>query len=153
MNATDPDLSAFHKRGGKLILFHGWNDPGLSVYETLDYFQAVRARMGNATDAFARLYLVPGLQHCTGGPGATYIGGMNVPFHSPDHDVSAAVEKWVEEGVAPGAMIATAAPNRANFAAALPATPRRRICPYPQVPVYRGPAEPDTVSAWSCEAR
>jgi hypothetical protein len=55
LNATDPDLSAFHKRGGKLILFHGWNDPALSVYETIDYFQALRARMGSATDAFARL--------------------------------------------------------------------------------------------------
>ena len=80
LNATEPDLSAFHKRGGKLILFHGWNDPALSVYETIDYYQAVRARMGNAVDAFARLYLIPGLQHCTSGHGATYIGGLNVPF-------------------------------------------------------------------------
>jgi feruloyl esterase len=123
------------------------------VYEAIDYFQAVRARMGNATDAFARLYLVPGLQHCTGGPGATYIGGMNVRFRDAEQDVSAAMETWVEEGVAPGPMTATAAPNRANYSAAPSATPRRRICPYPQVPVYRGPADAHTVSAWSCEAR
>ncbi len=62
LNATDPNLSAFHKRGGKLILFHGWNDPALSAHETVDYFKAVRARMGDATDSFARLYMVPGLQ-------------------------------------------------------------------------------------------
>jgi hypothetical protein len=152
LNATDLDLSAFHKRGGKLILFHGWNDPALSVYETIDYYQAVRGRMGSAVDAFARLYLIPGLQHCTGGPGATYIGGLNVPFRDAEHDVSAAVERWVEEGVAPGDMIATAAPDRTNLAAAAPATPRRRICPYPQVPVFDGKGSPDDPAAWACQA-
>ena len=152
LNATDPDLSAFHKRGGKLILFHGWNDPAFSVYETIDYYQAVRGRMGNAVDAFARLYLIPGLQHCTSGPGATYIGGLNVPFRDAEHDLSAALERWVEEGIAPGEMVATAAPDRAKLAAPAPATPRRRICPYPQVPVFGGKGSPDDPAAWACQA-
>lgn len=153
LNATDPDLSAFHNRGGKLILFHGWNDPALSAYETIDYYQAVRARMGNDVDAFARLYLIPGLQHCTGGPGATYSGGINVPFRDAEQDLSAGLERWVEAGIAPGALVATAAPDRANLAAPPPATPRRRICPYPQVASFRGTGTPDDPGAWTCEAR
>ena len=151
LNATDPDLSGFHKGGGKLIVYHGWNDPGLSAYETIDYYQAVRARMGTAADAFARLYLIPGLQHCTGGPGATYAGGFNVPFRDVEQDLSAALERWVEDGVAPGEMVATAAPDRAKLAAPAPSTPRRRICPYPQVPKFRGSGSPDDPAAWVCQ--
>ena len=108
--------------------------------------------MGNAVDAFARLYLIPGLQHCTGGPGATYCGGINVPFRDAEHDLSAALERWVEEGIAPGELVATAAPDRSNLAATRAATPRRRICPYPQVPSFRGNGSPDDPRAWTCEA-
>jgi feruloyl esterase len=136
MNATNPDLSTFHRRGGKLILFHGWNDPAHSAYQTIDYYQAVRGRMGNAVDGFTRLYLIPDLQHCTGGPGATYIGGINVPFKDAEHDLSTAVERWVEERLAPRAI--TAAPDRANLAAPAPNTPRRLVCPYPQVAAFSG---------------
>lgn len=152
LNATDPDLSAFHKRGGKLVLFHGWNDPALSAYETIDYYQAVRARMGSAVDAFARLYLIPGLQHCLGGPGATYCGGLGVPLGDAEHDLSAALERWVEEGIAPGELIVTAAPDRSHLAIPAPATPRRRICPYPQVASFRATGSPDDPRAWTCEA-
>ena len=152
LNATDPDLSAFHKRGGKLILFHGWNDPALSAHETIDYYEAVRARMGTAVDALVRLYLIPGLQHCTGGPGATYCGGINVPFRDAEYDLSAALERWVEDGLAPGEFVATAAPDSSNLAEPAPATPRRRICPYPQVASLRGTGSPDDPSAWTCEA-
>jgi len=152
LNATDPDLSAFHKRGGKLLLFHGWNDPALSAYETIDYYESVRARMGKDVDAFARLYLIPGLQHCTGGPGATYCGGINVPFRDAEYDLSAALERWVEQGTAPGELVATAAPDRSNLAAPPPAVPRRRICPYPQIALFRGTGSPDDPSAWTCRA-
>ena len=152
LNATQPDLSAFHKRGGKLLLFHGWNDPALSAYETIDYYEAVRARMGNAVDSFARLYLIPGLQHCTGGPGATYCGGINVPFGDAEHDLSAALERWVEQGIAPGELVASAAPDRSNLAQPAPATPRRRICPYPQVASFRGTGSPDDPRGWTCKA-
>jgi hypothetical protein len=150
LNATDPDLSAFQKRGGKLILFHGWNDPALSAHETVDYFQSVRARMGTAAESFARLYLIPGLQHCLGGQGATYVGGLNVPFGDAEHDLSAAVERWVETGVAPGAIIASQAPDRARLHEAVQSGPRRRICPHPQVPVFRESGSPDDPAAWTC---
>ena len=107
---------------------------------------------GERADAFARLYLIPGLQHCSSGHGATYIGGLNVPFRDAEHDLSAAIERWVDESIAPGEMVATAAPDRANLAAAVPATPRRCICPYQQVPLFRGTGSPDDPAAWACQA-
>ncbi len=149
LNATNPDLSAFRKRGGKLILFHGWNDPALSAHETIDYYQAVRARLGGDVDDFTRLYLVPGLQHCIGGPGATYTGGLGVPLGDADHDISAALERWVEDGVAPASLVATQPPDLAK-PGPVPATPRRRICPYPQAATFSGTGSPDDIAAWSC---
>jgi feruloyl esterase len=107
LNATNPDLTAFHKRGGKLILAHGWADAALPVRATIDYYNAVRAKMGaSAADSFTRLYLIPGLQHCTGGPGPTFCGGLTVPIGAPENDLSAALELWVEKGIAPGAITA-----------------------------------------------
>ena len=70
MDADNPDLTAFKRRGGKLIIYHGWSDPALSASATIDYYASVSARMGaKETSDFARLYLVPGMQHCNGGPG------------------------------------------------------------------------------------
>ena len=84
LNATDPDLEAFRKRGGKLILFHGWNDAALPPQGTIDYVDAVRARMGrDVADSFVRLYMMPGLQHCFGGPGAHYCGGLAASTRRP----------------------------------------------------------------------
>src|SRR6185312_17468724 len=72
LNATDPDLSRFNKRGGKLIIYHGWDDPAISALNIIDYFQAVQRKMGTRdVNSFLRVYMVPGMQHCGGGPGAT----------------------------------------------------------------------------------
>ena len=98
LNAVDPNLRAFEKTGGKLIMFHGWSDPLLSPMSTLDYYHGVITKMGRKdTERFSRLYMVPGLQHCYGGPGPNTFGGA----------MTAALERWVEDGVAPGAIIAT----------------------------------------------
>ncbi len=93
MDATDPDLSAFKARGGKLIQFHGWNDPGIAPGYSLDYFARVQATMGPVDD-FYRLYMVPGMLHCTGGDAPTAV------------DWQAAIEGWVEQGRAPGVLTA-----------------------------------------------
>jgi feruloyl esterase len=150
LNATDPDLDAFRRRGGKLILFHGWNDAALGAEETIDYVDAVRARMGpEVADSFFRLYLMPGLQHCFGGPGAHYCGGLTVPLGDAQHDFSAALERWVEDGVAPGAMIATKPKDESDPAAGGSQT--RLLCPHPRVPVFKRTRGPDDWSAWACE--
>jgi pimeloyl-ACP methyl ester carboxylesterase len=93
MDATDPDLSAFKARGGKLIQFHGWNDPGIAPGYSLDYFARVKATMGPVDD-FYRLYMVPGMLHCAGGDAPTAV------------DWQAAIEAWVEQGRAPGVLTA-----------------------------------------------
>ena len=75
LNATDPDLKPFQARGGKLILYHGWNDPAISALNTVNYYESVIQTMGQKeVDSFARLYMVPGMQHCEGGPGADSFG-------------------------------------------------------------------------------
>jgi len=150
LNATDPDLEAFRRRGGKLIVFHGWNDAALSAEQSVDYFDAVRARMGaEVVDSFARLYLVPGLHHCFGGPGAYYCGGLTVPLADAEHDLSAALERWVEDGVAPGTIVATKPKEALNPAAG--ASLVRPLCPYPRAAVFEGAGSPDDPSAYACE--
>ncbi|HEU5401596.1 MAG TPA: tannase/feruloyl esterase family alpha/beta hydrolase, partial [Terriglobales bacterium] len=65
VNAVDPNLEPFRKRGGKLILYHGWNDPAIPALNTIDYYQSVTSKMGQQNaESFVRLYMVPGMQHC-----------------------------------------------------------------------------------------
>ncbi|MGE5721032.1 MAG: tannase/feruloyl esterase family alpha/beta hydrolase, partial [Sphingomonadales bacterium] len=95
INAADPDLAAFSGRGGKLIMWHGWTDAGVPPGSSTGYFAAVRGRLGaKAQDAFMRLYMLPGVNHCGGGGG-------------PDKlDLLTPLMAWVEDGVAPGAVTA-----------------------------------------------
>ncbi len=75
LNAVDADLKPFKARGGKLILYHGWNDPAIPAINTVNYYQSVVAKMGQRdADSFVRLYMVPGMQHCDNGPGADSFG-------------------------------------------------------------------------------
>ena len=149
LNATDPDLGAFRARGGKLILYHGWSDQALAAGGTVAYFDAVRARLGPAaTESFARLYLMPGVQHCGGGPGASFCGELTVPEGDATHDFSTALERWVEDGIAPGTMIAVK-PAADGKAAPLMTRP---LCPYPQEAVFGGTGSPDDPSRYDCRA-
>jgi feruloyl esterase len=94
-DATNPDLTAFRERGGKLLLFHGWADPLVTPQRTLEYYAAVRARMGGneSTAEFARLFMLPGVDHCglQAGPGAK----------SLEFDPLPALEAWVERNEPP----------------------------------------------------
>lgn len=104
LSATDPDLSRFVARGGKLILFHGWADAAIPPLNTVKYYESVVARMGARKSASAvRLFMVPGLQHCFPGVGPWSFGGLSAAAQPPDPsvDLSAALERWVEKGVAP----------------------------------------------------
>jgi Tannase and feruloyl esterase len=104
LDATDPDLSRFAKRGGKLILFHGWNDAAIPPLNTIKYYDSVGARMGAAQrEQFARLFMIPGMQHCLAGPGPSSFGGLGPALSPPNPavDLSSALEQWVEKGIAP----------------------------------------------------
>jgi hypothetical protein len=135
LNATDPDLSKFRARGGKLILYHGWSDAAITPLNAIDYYRSVKDPAG-----FVRLFMVPGLQHCVGGPGVVDFG-QGAPGVSGDalHDVNAALEKWVEEGVAPAQIIAKKDQKT------------RPICPYPQVATYRGTGSTDEAASFVCK--
>jgi feruloyl esterase len=78
INAVNPDLSAFKAHGGKLLLYHGWNDTAISPGNSINYYESVLKKMGGKQDTFVRLYMAPGMQHCGGGPGPNQINYMAI---------------------------------------------------------------------------
>lgn len=149
INATDPNLKAFKARGGKLILYHGWSDAALPPVNTINYFQSVTAKLGQReAGKFVRLFMVPGLQHCSGGPGPNSFGAMVTREQSdPQHDLTLALERWVEAGVAPDQIIAS---KRQSQDAKSPVVRTRPLCPYPQVARYKGSGSTDDAANFSC---
>lgn len=133
---ADPaDLARFERAGGKLLIWHGVADNAISINDTIEYYDGIAdIRRRGDVDSFARLFPVPGLLHCGGGPG---------PVDVPDQALSAIVD-WVEYGHAPDSLVADA-PGR-SF----------RLCPYPEASVFAGgvdnPAALDVNDAanWSC---
>ena len=97
----DATLAEFRKRGGKLLIFHGTADPIFSALESIDYYQRLTRNNGGpeATAAWARLFLVPGMNHCAGGPATDSFDGL------------AAIVNWVEKGAAPSRIDASARPG------------------------------------------
>jgi acetyl esterase/lipase len=139
INATDADLHRFAEHGGKLILWHGWADPALPPLRTVEYFERVRTTMGAKTaDNMLRLFMVPGVQHCLGGPGPNSFGQFGASTHSanPEEDLSLALERWVETGSAPKDLLARHADNPlvAALDSIVPATGETAlICAYPKI--------------------
>jgi feruloyl esterase len=108
-DATNPDLGAFARRGGRLILWHGMADPHISPLNSIAYHRAMTRVMGAATvEQFARLYLFPGGDHCGGGEG---------PF---DMDLLSPIMAWVEHGTQPFAIIASHRGGRGGPPAGIP---------------------------------
>jgi hypothetical protein len=108
LNALDPDLGRFARRGGKLILYHGWNDPVVPAQRTIDYFRSVVGTMGaKAAGDVMRLFMVPGMDHCGGGPGPNDFGQGSSAGVDPDSSIAAALQRWVEQGQAPERIVAT----------------------------------------------
>jgi hypothetical protein len=151
LNATDPDLSAFRKRGGKLIMYHGWSDAAIPPTNAIDYYRSVVAKMGGAdVEGFVRLYMVPGMQHCGGGSGPNSFGQGGTPSADRQHDMDAALEAWVEQGTAPAQIIASKYKNPADKTSAVVRT--RPLCPYPQVASWTGSGSTDDAASFVCAA-
>ena len=150
LNATDPDLKEFQDRGGKLILYHGWSDAAIPPVNAIHYYDSVVAKMGAAqSDSFVRLYMVPGMQHCGGGPGPNFFWSTNASSRGDaQHDMEAALENWVEGGTAPGPIVATKFKTGTNPAGGVERT--RPLCPYPQVAKWNGSGNPDEAASFSC---
>ena len=125
LDSPDPNLAAFKSHGGKLIQYHGWNDPAIPPRSSIVYYEDVRKKMGDPSD-FYRMYLVPGMLHCAGG-----VGPSNV-------DWVAALDAWVNAGKAPGDVTAAGGAGQA------PGGPASQLlCPYPGVARKTG-------EAWAC---
>jgi feruloyl esterase len=133
VNAIDPDLKAFKQHGGKLIMYHGWADQGIEPLNSVNYYQSVVAAMGGSeqTQEFLRLFMVPGMQHCQGGPGPNTF------------DALTAVERWREDNIAPDKIIAThiTSNNVDNT---------RPLCPYPQSAIYKGSGDTTDAANFTC---
>jgi feruloyl esterase len=149
LNATEANLTVFKGRGGKLILYHGWNDPAISALSTIQYYDGVASRLGRAeTDAFVRLYMVPGMQHCGDGPGPNSFGQHGrAPANEPQRDIFMALEQWVEKGKAPSAIVAT---KYVDDDPAKGAQTSRPLCPHPQTAKYKGQGDPSDAVSFVC---
>jgi hypothetical protein len=148
LNSTDPDLGAFQKRGGKLLLYHGWADAAIPAVNAINYYDSVVRKMGAAkTQEFVRLYMVPGMQHCAGGASATMFGQLSTPDGDRFHSLDAALEAWVEQGSAPGEIIASKRKNADPNSEVLKTHP---LCPWPQVAKYKGAGSMDDAANFSC---
>jgi Tannase and feruloyl esterase len=137
-DAIDPDLRPFRSHGGKLIHYHGWSDPDIPPMNSVNYFESVvRAIGGNRPGAlrdtkdFYRLFMVPGMQHCQGGPGTSRFDSLT------------ALEQWVEQNKAPDQMLGAHATN-----GQIDRT--RPICAYPMEAKYKGSGSTDDASNFTC---
>jgi hypothetical protein len=152
-DAVDPNLSAAKRRGVKIIQYDGWNDQTLQPGHSIEYYKRVTAAMGGPanTQDFYRLFMVPGMTHCYFGPGASSFGGVGQqrpPVRDALHDIQAALENWVENGVAPNQLIATKYVDDAPQTTAVKFT--RLLCPYPSVARYKGSGNPNDAGSFVC---
>lgn len=133
--AVNRDLTPFKKSGGKLIMYAGWMDPVVPPQDNAAYYEGVAKAMGgyNRTRDFFRFFTAPGMGHCSGGPGPNQF------------DALAALEQWVEKGIAPDKLIATHSTGGK-------VDRTRPLCPYPQVARYKGTGSIDDAASFSCVA-
>jgi len=129
VDAVNPDMSKFKKGGRKLLITHGWSDTGITPENTLWYYNSVLDKMGKNQSDWMRLFMVPGMGHCGGGPGVNTFDSIG------------ALEKWVEKGVAPDQMMGIGAQGLT-----------RPLCPYPQGPEYKGTGDLKDAANWACKA-
>ncbi|MDR3735674.1 MAG: tannase/feruloyl esterase family alpha/beta hydrolase [Acidobacteriaceae bacterium] len=155
VNATNPDLDPFREHGHKLLMYHGWNDSVVAPGEAIKYYQAVVTRDKEQSskdkhkkdvasqsapipvDSFYRLFMVPGMEHCGGGPGPGDFNALD------------AVVKWVEQGIAPDRLIVTQAVSAGDDHKQIQ---ERLLCPYPSVAQYRGDGDINDASSYRCAA-
>jgi feruloyl esterase len=135
VDSANPNLKPFFSNKGKLLVYHGWADPGVPPMGTVNYYNNVIKIVGEAqTKDSMRLFMVPGMGHCRGGDG------------TDDFDMIKALETWVEQGKAPERMEASRMRNGK-------VDRTRPLCAYPQVAVYKGSGSTDDASNFSCQAK
>lgn len=139
---TPPDLlmKQLHAKGGKLIVFHGTADAVFSAADTIDWYEALRAHYKSHTKDFVRLFLIPGMAHCRGGPACDRFSLFN------------ALVDWVERGIEPDSVVATVNPDNPEIPSEWSLDRTRPLCAYPAVPVYLG-GDLEDASSFICESQ
>jgi feruloyl esterase len=137
IEVTDPNLQNFKAHGGKLLIYHGWNDGGtggaISPLNTVNYYSSILGKMGPQQEDWLRLFMVPGMDHCGGGPGPNQFA------------VVSAMESWREKGQAPTQITAYRVRNDHVDMS-------RPLCPYPQVATYKGTGDTNEAANFVCKA-
>ncbi|MBB5694693.1 tannase/feruloyl esterase family alpha/beta hydrolase [Muricoccus pecuniae] len=131
LNATDPDLSAFRQRGGRITMYHGWADAALTPLMSIDLYERALAANRPDTPGFFRFYMVPGMFHCRGGYSTDSFDGMS------------ALVEWVENGTAPDSIPAARVEGGR-------VTRTRPLCPYPALATHDGQGSPDEAASFAC---
>jgi feruloyl esterase len=131
LNATNPDLSAYRERGGKLLMYSGWSDAAVPAEGVIGYYEDVLAHDETAV-ADVRLFMMPGVEHCFGGPGPSWVNFLTE------------IDKWVETGEAPGQVTAYWLNDQMQPDGSRP------VCAYPNALVYDGVGDPREASSFSC---
>jgi len=134
LNATDPDLSAFRRHGGKLIHYHGWNDGVLPARDSVHYYERVEAKMGDPR-SFYRLFMAPGMLHCQLGRGPNVLSTQS------------AITAWVEHGTPPDRVMAT---KFVDDSPAKGVARTRPLCPYPQKAEWSGKGDRARAESYTC---
>ena len=153
LNSTHPDLRRFQAHGGKLIQYHGWADAAIAPQNSINYYQSVLSTMGGPekTSGFYRLYMVPAMSHCAGGPGPNSFGAIiqpRPPQAGAENDVVDALKQWVESGVAPGRILATKYTDDDPKKGVVMTRP---LCPHPQHARWTGKGSTFDAANFVCE--
>lgn len=159
-NTKSRNLEAFRKSGGKVIHYHGWDDPNIPALEAVKFHydivadQAARRRLTwqkaqAETDKFYRLFMVPGMGHCSGGEGPSSFGqnGQRPLKVGPEFDTLSALERWVEKGAAPERFIGSRLDAKTGVV-----DMTRPICSYPTSPHWNGNGSASEADNFTCIA-
>jgi Tannase and feruloyl esterase len=148
-----PLMRAFFERGGKLIIWHGWADAAIPPQASVDFHESVLRNSGPKAKQSTRLFMVPGVQHCFGGPGPDMFGqiGALPSGESPERNIALALQAWVESGRVPASLVGRRGFGEMIGAVSTAPEKERLICAYPNRDVLRRGADPDQASSYECQ--